>query len=95
MKKSKIQWFARGGDIARCGPFKSQIEATDAMRLIKHEAKTYIAHDCRKGQALLGLVHEPEQRAEFPNNVFVWPEEVLSLPTSTYQPFAVSILTLK
>jgi hypothetical protein len=59
-RKRKIQWFARGGGIARCGPFKSQIEATNAMRLVKREA----------------TIHEVEQRCEFPDNVFVWPEEV-------------------
>lgn len=30
----KIQWFARGGGISRCGPFKSQIEATESMKLV-------------------------------------------------------------
>jgi len=29
----KIIWFARGGGIAKCGPFDTQIEATDAVRL--------------------------------------------------------------
>ena len=33
--QKKIVWFARGGDIARCGPYESQIEAVDAMRLKK------------------------------------------------------------
>ena len=32
--KSKIQWFASGGDIAKCGPFKSQILAYQAMTLV-------------------------------------------------------------
>ena len=32
--KRKIQWFARGGGIAQCGPFKDQIQATEAMRLV-------------------------------------------------------------
>lgn len=31
--KTKIEWYARGGGIAKCGPFKSQVEAVDAMRL--------------------------------------------------------------
>jgi hypothetical protein len=34
-KKKKIVWFARGGDIARCGPYESQIEAVNVMRLVK------------------------------------------------------------
>lgn len=33
MKKPKIVWFARGGGIAKMGPFKSQVEATNALRL--------------------------------------------------------------
>ena len=28
-----IQWFARGGGIAKCGPYPSQLRAVDAMRL--------------------------------------------------------------
>lgn len=31
---SKIEWFARGGGIARCGPFESQAEAAASMRLV-------------------------------------------------------------
>ena len=31
----KIVWFAKGGGIAKCGPFETQIEATNAMRLAK------------------------------------------------------------
>ena len=65
----KVKWFARGGGIAQMGPFDTQIAATNAMRLVKRPARTRIAHDgC--------LVHEPEQRQEFPPDVFVWPEEV-------------------
>lgn len=75
-KKKKIVWFAKGGGIAKCGPFKSQIEATNAMRLVKNEARTRIAYDFRKGGASVALVHELEQHAEFPPDVFVWPEEV-------------------
>jgi hypothetical protein len=29
----KIKWFSRGGGIAKCGPFDSQIEATNVLRL--------------------------------------------------------------
>ena len=35
MKKPKIVWFARGGGIVKMGPFKSQVEATNALRLAK------------------------------------------------------------
>ena len=76
MPKKKIQWWARGGGIARCGPFKNQIEATNAMRLVKHESGTRIAGDVRKGLRGLTVVTQPEQRKEFPDDCFVWPEEV-------------------
>ena len=49
MKKKKVNWFARGGGIAKCGPFTSQAEAAKAMVLVD---------------------------GGFPDNVFVWPEEV-------------------
>lgn len=75
-KKRKVIWFAKGGGIAKCGPFKSQIEATNAMRLVKYEARTLIRSNFRKGKAQVALVVEPEQRKEFPDDVFVWPEEV-------------------
>ncbi len=32
--KKKTEWFARGGGIQQCGPFKSQELATKAMRLV-------------------------------------------------------------
>jgi hypothetical protein len=31
MSKNKIQWFARGGGLNRTGPFKTQVEAWEAM----------------------------------------------------------------
>ena len=75
-KKRKIKWFAKGGGIAKCGPFDTQIEATNAMRLVKREAKTRIVGNFLKGLAEVKLVHEPEQHKEVPDDVFVWPEEV-------------------
>ncbi len=36
----KIVWFASGGNIAKCGPFRSQIEATNAMRLAPGAKRT-------------------------------------------------------
>lgn len=75
-KKKKIVWFAKGGGIAKCGPFSSQVKATNAMRLVKNDSRTRIAYDFRRGEAHVGLVHELEQHAEFPSDVFVWPEEV-------------------
>jgi hypothetical protein len=32
MSKEKVEWFARGGGIARTGPFDSQTDAWEAMR---------------------------------------------------------------
>lgn len=73
-KPKQIVWFARGGGIAKCGPFASQIDAVNAMRLVKTEPKTRIAADLRRGRADLRLEHRPAQRHEFPADVFVWPE---------------------
>lgn len=72
----RVQWFARGGGIARCGPFKDQIAATNAMRLVKKPARTRIGADLRSGRADLCLENIPAQTAEFPPDVFVWPEWV-------------------
>jgi hypothetical protein len=35
-RAKKIVWFAKGGGIAKCGPFASQLEAFDVMRLTKY-----------------------------------------------------------
>ena len=35
MKKKKIQWFARGGNIAKMGPFNTQQEAFDSLMTTK------------------------------------------------------------
>lgn len=71
-KKPQILWFARGGGIAKCGPFKTQIEATNAMRLVKRKAQTCIVGK----KAEIALFHDPGQDQEFPPDIFVWPEEV-------------------
>lgn len=78
MKKptKKIEWFARGGGILRTGPFPTQIAATNAIRLVKRPAEVCIASDCRNGQVKLNLVEIPAQEADFPPDVFVWPEEI-------------------
>lgn len=34
MSKKRVQWFARGGGLLRCGPFSSQVEAVKEMRLV-------------------------------------------------------------
>jgi hypothetical protein len=46
------------------------------MRLVKTEAKTRVVGNFQKRKAEVALVHEPEQRSEFPSDVFVWPEYV-------------------
>jgi len=35
-----VVWFARGGGIERCGPFKSHVEAVKAMRLVARAGDT-------------------------------------------------------
>ena len=75
MAKKIIKWFAKGGGIARCGPYDTQVQAINAMRLVKRPAQTRIASDFTKGHAKVWLVRD-EQRKEFPDDVFVWPEEV-------------------
>lgn len=56
----KIVWFARGGGIAKSGPFKTQALAAKSMRLV---APTPVY-----GQPLITKL--------FPDDVFVWPEEI-------------------
>jgi hypothetical protein len=41
---------------------------------VKCEASTRIGGDFRGGRADLALLHTPAQTAEFPPDVFVWPE---------------------
>lgn len=57
---AKVVWFAKGGGIAKMGPFKSQAEAARHIRLVKSEATRWA----------------PAQQAEFPADAFVWPEEL-------------------
>jgi hypothetical protein len=65
----KTLWFAKGGGIARCGPFKSQAEASAAMRLAKPVRRSVVA------ALLRGERPPPLPTAdEFPADVFVWPE---------------------
>jgi len=60
----KIVWYARGSGIAKCGPFSSQIEATNAMRLAPYEKRNPLTRDPAYKNQL------------FPIDVFVWPEEI-------------------
>lgn len=57
-KKQTTKWYARGGGIARCGPFKTQAEATASLRLVQR-----LSPDGR-----------PAAQDEFPPDAFVWPE---------------------
>lgn len=41
MDNKTIKWFARGGDIAKMGPFNSQVEATKSLLLVKRKPDTY------------------------------------------------------
>jgi hypothetical protein len=62
--KKKIVWFAKGGGIAKCGPFKNQIEATNAIRLAAPVRRSYeVFPPLAVDQSL------------FPADAFVWPEE--------------------
>jgi len=70
MAKKKIKWFARGGGIAKCGPFKSQVEATAAMRQVTETDQQYARLVAMHGQV------RPQLKGGFPVDVFVWPEAV-------------------
>ena len=68
---TKIVWFARGGGIARAGPFDSQLEATAAIRLAPEpELSPAWAHLADPAG------RRPAPYREFPVDAFVWPEEV-------------------
>lgn len=58
-----IVWFAKGGGIAKCGPFPTQIAATNALRLVK------------RGENYVRSYGIKEDNSIFPADVFVWPEE--------------------
>lgn len=63
----KVQWFARGGDIARMGPFKTQVEASNALRLVPQVNVRMRGTEFETGRVITLL---------FPPDAFVWPEEV-------------------
>jgi hypothetical protein len=70
MAKKKIDWFARGGGIAKCGPFGSQAEATAAMRQVTETDQQYA-----RLVAMYGPIRT-QYNGGFPEDVFVWPEAV-------------------
>lgn len=37
MSRPRVQWFARGGGVIRMGPFKTQVEAANAMVIAKSD----------------------------------------------------------
>lgn len=61
----KVQWFARGGDMARMGPFKTQVEATNALRLVPPVVARIRGAEFVVGRGITLL---------FPPDAFVWPE---------------------
>ena len=66
---SKIRWFARGGGVAKCGPFTTQVEATEAIREVEE-------NDMEYKLALLCGEDRNQFKGGFPDNAFVWPEVV-------------------
>lgn len=64
----KIQWFARGGGIAKCGPFKDQVVATEAMRQVTETDRQYTWVVAMHGPV------RPQLKGGFPADIFVWPE---------------------
>lgn len=68
MSKKKIVWFARGGGIAKAGPFDTQIDAVNSMRLTEETQEQY--------KKSLWSHTRDRLRGGFPDDVFVWPEEI-------------------
>jgi len=64
MKSKKLVWFARGGDVARMGPFKCQEEA--AQHTMVH------AENCAMTQYPPGCTCDCQLRPI--DGAFVWPE---------------------
>ena len=86
-KRKKIVWYARGGGIAKAGPYKSQIAAVNAMRLASSEPQDVdsvihrlLYNNMVEGRPKLGLasqdIHPSGRHKEFPDDIFIWPEEL-------------------
>ncbi len=60
-KQKTIVWYAKGGGIAKIGPYPTQVAATNAIRLEppRITRESHILHAV----------------AVFPVDAFVWPEE--------------------
>jgi hypothetical protein len=68
-----IKWFACGGGIAECGPFDSQVEAWEAMRLAPPKLSF---------RAVLRGDSLPKPARKHPPDTQVWPERVKIKPTT-------------
>lgn len=66
----KIQWFARGGGVAKCGPFADQVAATEAIRQVTETDQEYFRFCTLHGNA------RPQLKGGFPPDAFTWPEVV-------------------
>ena len=73
-----IKWFACGGGIAECGPFDSQVEAWEAMRL----APPTITYRERMASIAKGKAPRLPAARKHPPDTQVWPERVKIKPTS-------------
>lgn len=60
LESHSVAWYASSGDIARCGPFKTQIEAYQAFRLTKK---------AREHQRQVIGTNSP-----YPADIVIWPE---------------------
>ena len=63
MKHDDIGWFASGGDIARSGPYTSQMEAYNALRLTE------------SAQRQQRETHGTD--SPYPRDLLVWPEPAM------------------
>lgn len=62
-----IVWYAKGGGIARWGPFASQVEAVRAMRLAPvHRERTPWGTETTPIK---------DKTPRYPDDMMVWPEE--------------------
>ena len=71
-----IKWFACGGGIAECGPFDSQVEAWEAMRL----APPALSYRERMASIAKGKAPRLPAARKHPPDTQVWPERVKIKP---------------
>jgi len=70
--KTVTKWFARGGNIAKAGPFNTQIDAVNSMRLVSETDEQYRRMRSNWDNGKL----RAQLKGGFPDDVFVWPEKV-------------------